>query len=90
MREYVNIFKVAPRDAFELQCVQFSRVIARFNKTGNNSNAKKSRRKPAPTNEEDIQKVRDDVEKKLGSCGSIHENPMRSVFLRNVEICEIV
>ena len=67
MREYVNIFKVAPRDAFELQCVQFSRVIARFNKTGNNSNAKKSRRKPAPTNEEDIQKVRDEVKKILMS-----------------------
>ena len=36
MREFVKIFNLAPRDASKLQCVQFSRVIARFNKVFRN------------------------------------------------------
>ena len=62
-REFLKIFnvvamflKISNVLASKLQCVQFPRVIAEFNKTGNVSIAKKPGGKQAPTNTEDIQK----------------------------------
>ena len=49
-----KIFNVDPRYASKSQGVQFSRVTARYKKTGNVVIPKKPGRKPAPTNKEDM------------------------------------